>query len=950
PRMFDRQPALFLTEDRFLAAERVSADDDTRWELALYTVEGERLRTLPRVYQHHINVIALSPTRTSLLVAAEDGRVELISTDRFETTQVFTEGETQEPTAVDLGPGGLAVVTRNERPEGQGSLELWDTATGEKLDTIPLSQSQNSYACSFSPDGRLLAVSEDDAQEVLIFRLQAADGSLSPRPLNHRPPTRLRGRGRVIHRVRFDRTAPADQSLRIGLSLDAAERITTTFDLQNSLLEDIDPDDPPFAGVEPETFAGGWSIGRVRQDMTSARQDIELRTPRGRIAQVSLDVTRQGAYRGVHCFVPDAQGQPFAVALGTDTQAGIFLYRLRDEGGPLELIRYFRDHLGDITSMSASPDGRYLLSGARDQTIKLWSLANVGIASPFRPASLWGAEFAIRGGPLLVQNVDPAGIAYHRNLRNDDRVELIVVSGPAGPQQLVEPKQILAALEALGSDSSVYIQAVRNGQRLPPRVVVPGWEPLLTIFIDDRDEWAVFTPEGYYDASVAEGPQLFGWQQNRGSSLTPRFDPGGNLQKEFERPDVIRDAVRLGSVAEALTRLQLPPPPPLDQKLAAIPVAQILSPLQSEQFETGSDVPLVARVDFPDAAALSRFEVQAFQSGRALGPPDSTTDQGLQRRYTWSTSCDESLNQFTVVVREIDSPVTQALQQSDTRYVRGQSADQLPTPRVHILAIGLEDYHSASGLAPLLFAIDDVHGVVPRFTDDRYRARQLFLPGPQIAVLTDHDVSLRAIEQAVAGIEAELDSAAFSRRDLVVCVMCGHGSELDGEFYLHPTSLRSSKPDDVRQQSIPWSKLCARLNALPCHVVWMIDACHSGAAVDAAKAIVREANLPNRFVLAASTMHQVSFEDAAYKVDDEDAGHGAFTMAVLRGLDGLADADQSGDGDGVISASELAEFVRREVRSSTVRRQTPCYVPTASPPLLTPGSAIPLLKALPQPR
>ena len=939
---FDRQPVLFLSEQRFVAAERVHPADDTRWRLALYSIDGERLRGLPQVFEHRLNALAINSTRTSLVATDSDGRSVLISTDRFETTRVLSEAGELEPSAVDFGPEGLVAVTRNERPKGAALLELWDAATGEKLDSIPLSRTENSYSCVFSPDGRLLAAGDDESLEVHVFQLRSANGQLRERPLNDQSPTRLRGRGQIVRSVHFERSPDPDQSLRIGMALGADERINTFFTPQESRLERVGAEDVAFDAVGPDTFAGGWKVGRSWQDFLRTQQ-VELISPTGRSSAITLDITEQGAYQGVHCFIPNAEGLPRAVAIGTDTQAGIFVYRLSDQGGNLRLVRYYRDHTGDITSISVTPDGRYLLSAAKDQTVKVWSLAGLEGSPQFARSCLWGAEFALRGGELTVENVLPAGIAYRRNLRNGDQIESLWVSSAHGPRQVVDANEMLAALESHAAVSSVFIQAVREEQPLPPRVVVPGWEPLLTIFIDDRDEWATFTPEGYYDASVAEGQRLFGWQVNRGSSETPRFDPGGNLQKEFERPDVIRDALRLGSVAAALSRLKAPMARDVGQTLARVPIVKIVAPLQSEQFEAGGEIRLVARVDFPDAEAVPRFNVTAFHAGRALGPPQSVEQDGLQRTYEWRTTCDELLNELTVTARESGLAVRKALHQGDAVHVRGRRPDQLPAARVHILAIGLEDYNSGTGLPALQFAIDDVEDVVPRFSGRRYQEKQLFLPSRQVTLLTDHEVTLPAIEQAVGGIERELAESSHARRDLVICYMCGHGSELDGEFYLHPTSLRSTKPDVIRQESIPWTQICQRLNALPCHVVWMIDACHSGAAVDAAKAIVREANLPNRFVLAASTTNQVSYEDSTYKVDESDVGHGAFTMAVLRGLDGLADG--AGNGDEIISTAELAEFVRREVRSSTVRRQTPCYVPTSRPPLLAPGGAIPLLRA-----
>jgi len=39
-----------------------------------------------------------------------------------------------------------------------------------------------------------------------------------------------------------------------------------------------------------------------------------------------------------------------------------------------KLVRSFRGHTGVVTSIAFSPDGRWLVSGSRDHTVKVWDL------------------------------------------------------------------------------------------------------------------------------------------------------------------------------------------------------------------------------------------------------------------------------------------------------------------------------------------------------------------------------------------------------------------------------------------------------------------------------------------------------------------------------------------------------------------------------------------------
>jgi len=52
-------------------------------------------------------------------------------------------------------------------------------------------------------------------------------------------------------------------------------------------------------------------------------------------------------------------------------------------------------------------------------------------------------------------------------------------------------------------------------------------------------------------------------------------------------------------------------------------------------------------------------------------------------------------------------------------------------------------------------------------------------------------------------------------------------------------------------------------------------------------------------------------------------GHGAFTYFLLRALNGDADSEEFGNGDGIISTNEVIDYVREQVREATRNRQHP---------------------------
>ncbi|MBF8277325.1 MAG: repeat, subgroup [Candidatus Brocadiaceae bacterium] len=62
---------------------------------------------------------------------------------------------------------------------------------------------------------------------------------------------------------------------------------------------------------------------------------------------------------------------------------------------------------------------------------------------------------------------------------------------------------------------------------------------LLALFVRPDDKrWVVWTPEGYYNASVG-GEDLIGWHLNHGADVSPEFFGASRFRQQFYCPDVI---------------------------------------------------------------------------------------------------------------------------------------------------------------------------------------------------------------------------------------------------------------------------------------------------------------------------------------------------------------------------------------------------------------------------
>jgi tetratricopeptide (TPR) repeat protein len=162
----------------------------------------------------------------------------------------------------------------------------------------------------------------------------------------------------------------------------------------------------------------------------------------------------------------------------------------------------------------------------------------------------------------------------------------------------------------------------------------------------------------------------------------------------------------------------------------------------------------------------------------------------------------------------------------------------------------------------------------------------------------------------LSAIRHEIDEwlpSVAKENDRVLIYFAGHGLIRGGKGYLAPSDVN---PGDVERTGYPMDELGliigSKIRAKD--KILLTDSCHSGKITpDESQAVTSRLRALDQslFSLTASRDREQSYESA-----DLEGGHGFFTYYVVEGLRGGADADH----DGVITADELAEYVRREVR------------------------------------
>jgi tetratricopeptide (TPR) repeat protein len=146
--------------------------------------------------------------------------------------------------------------------------------------------------------------------------------------------------------------------------------------------------------------------------------------------------------------------------------------------------------------------------------------------------------------------------------------------------------------------------------------------------------------------------------------------------------------------------------------------------------------------------------------------------------------------------------------------------------------------------------------------------------------------------------------------DRVLIYFAGHGFIYKGAGYLAPYGFEIAHPDTTGYSMDTLGKVIgSRISAK--WKVLLTDSCHSGA--------ITPETTPEQVNQKLLTLNTSIFSltasrdrERSYESPDWGGGHGIFTYYVVKGLEGQADEN----GDGIVTADELADYVRVSVREA----------------------------------
>jgi hypothetical protein len=538
-------------------------------------------------------------------------------------------------------------------------------------------------------------------------------------------------------------------------------------------------------------------------------------------------------------------------------------------------IRTFEGHSKSVAVMAVTPDGRHFASGSDDNTLRLWDLDSeqeISIFQHRRPyeGSFTAIEFSPDGRYIVSSN---------------RRCEIILWDVAERREiESVDAGKIVNCI-AFSPDGRQVMTAHANG-------FLKLWEteslrPIATMTAFDDGEWVVFTPEGYFNASPQGEKNVKVRAGNSVYSVDRFYD-------RYYNPAL---------VARKLSGERVLPAHDIRKGVALPPSVRIVAPRKGQSFRSDKIQVVVKAMDRGGGID----EIRLYQNGCAVGGEGrgltvKRTESEIEK--TFSTRLIAGLNSFKAVGYSRDRTESGSYELV-VAYAGGKKQVDL-----YLIVIGVNEYKNPS--LKLNFAVADARGL-KEFFEKQWK--NLF-----------HKLYVREIydqEATKPNIKRIISDLGSEEQDVVLLFLAGHGINMGDEWYFLPYDVVYPEMEEhVVEKGLSSIEMREMImNNCSLKKALFIDACKSGRmilalsrGVEDRRAIAQLARSTGTHVVAASTEDQLASELSQL-------GHGVFTYALLRGLDGDAS-----DRDTIVTVRELIAYIEKELPGISEKyRQKPQY-------------------------
>lgn len=312
------------------------------------------LRATLAEHSAEVRAVLVMPDGRTLLSSAEDGRVLRWDLQRGELLGEL-EGHDDTVNAMSLSPGGDLLLTASD----DHTIGLWDTATWSLRGRL---EGHGDYVRRALADGagRIVSGSDDGTLRVWDLDAQEELRVIEGHGATITAMTLLEG-GRLV-------AAASTNNLIAVWDVETGERVRTLFDGSAG-----------YCGEVMGLTVSAPNTGEVGHRSFPNRMWVG---PDGELCSVESELIRWDPASGAqlervskHLWpIHDIADSREHLAFASDT------LRLLDHAGEVRATLY--GHEDDVTAVAFSPDGRTLVSGGKDHTLRVWDVEAALLATP----------------------------------------------------------------------------------------------------------------------------------------------------------------------------------------------------------------------------------------------------------------------------------------------------------------------------------------------------------------------------------------------------------------------------------------------------------------------------------------------------------------------------------------------------------------------------------------
>ena len=243
-------------------------------------------------------------------------------------------------------------------------------------------------------------------------------------------------------------------------------------------------------------------------------------------------------------------------------------------------------------------------------------------------------------------------------------------------------------------------------------------------------------------------------------------------------------------------------------------------------------------------------------------------------------------------------------------------SDHIFKPKLYVLSVGVSKYFNPD--LQLHFAAKDAVD----FSQAMLRQEGLLYEKVELRLLTDEYASAENIRDGLNWLQTQT-----TQHDVAMLYMAGHGINNNiGDFYFMPVNADVER---LNATCVSYREIKRTIDANAGKLLVFMDACHSGnmmgntqRAAMLSMAIAELTGADNgAVVFTSSTGRQFSLENPTW-------GNGAFTKALVEGLNGAADLF----GRQTITVKNLDSYITNRVKDLTNGQQSPTTIIPSSVP------------------